>query len=228
MSGKIIEVRNLSRSYGRNKAVDNVSFSVEEGSVHGFLGPNGAGKTTVIKMLLGLIMPDCGEVEIFGLDFFSRRNEILKRVGAVVEAPAFFEYLTAFENLKFLSKFSGGCAEERILEALSIVGLSDVKDKCVGTFSYGMKQRLGIAQTLPPRQQACISGRAHERPGPARHRWSPQAHKKTFSGERRHSLPLEPSAWRGGAGLRQGVNNRPWKDHLRIRCPGAAPGGGKD
>lgn len=150
MTEKIIVVKNLCRHYGQNKAVDNISFSVQEGSVHGFLGPNGAGKTTVIKMLLGLIMPNSGEISIFGQDLFSNRKQIMKKIGAVVEAPALFEYMTAYDNLFYLSKFSGGASKEKILDAISTVGLYNVKDKKVGTFSYGMKQRLGIAQTLLP------------------------------------------------------------------------------
>ncbi|HPN84373.1 MAG TPA: ABC transporter ATP-binding protein [Victivallales bacterium] len=150
MAEKIIDVENLSRSYGKNKAVNDISFSVEKGSVHGFLGPNGAGKTTVIKILLGLIMPDCGEIKIFGCDIFSNRKKVMSKVGAVVEAPAFFEYMTAYENLLYLAKFSGGAPKDKIINSLDIVGLTEVKDKTVGTFSYGMKQRLGIAQALLP------------------------------------------------------------------------------
>jgi ABC-type multidrug transport system ATPase subunit len=150
MAEDIIKVSNLSRSYGKNKAVDNLSFSVKAGSVHGFLGPNGAGKTTVIKILLGLIMPDKGGIEIFGMNLFGNHIRIMKQIGAVVESPVFFEYFSAYENLYYLSKFSGGCAREQILNALSIVGLEDASDKMAGTFSYGMKQRLGIAQSLLP------------------------------------------------------------------------------
>lgn len=147
---KIIEVKGLSRAYGKNLAVNDISFSVRAGTVHGFLGPNGAGKTTVIKILLGLILPDSGAIKILQKNLFTYKKEILSKVGAVVEAPSFFEYLTAYENLKYLSNFSAETTKTKIFETLEIVGLEKVANKKVETFSYGMKQRLGIAQALLP------------------------------------------------------------------------------
>ena len=151
MNDTAVKVRGLRKKYGRTVAVDGIDFEVKTGSVHGFLGPNGAGKTTVIKSLLGLVFPDDGDIEIFGMDFFSSTEEILRQVGSVVEAPVFFEYLTAYENLSFFSRISGtGISADKIFETLELVGLENVADRNVGTFSYGMKQRLGIAQALLP------------------------------------------------------------------------------
>ncbi len=150
MSELAIKARGVRKSYGRFVALKGIDLDVQSGVVYGFLGPNGAGKTTFIKILLGLSIPDDGEVEIFGKDLFLERNEILRTVGAVVEAPAFFEYLSAYENLYNLSRLSGVISKERIEETLKTVGLDDVAGKKVGAFSYGMKQRLGIANALLP------------------------------------------------------------------------------
>ncbi len=145
-----IKVRGVRKSYGKFVALKSLDLDVKSGVVYGFLGPNGAGKTTLIKILLGLSIPDSGEVEIFGKDLFLERNSILKSIGAVVESPAFFEYMTAYENLFYLTRLSGRIGENKISEALDTVGLHDVGGKMLGAFSYGMKQRLGIANALLP------------------------------------------------------------------------------
>lgn len=150
MNEPAIEIKGLSKSFGRVRAVDGLDLSVRSGVVHGFLGPNGAGKTTVIRVLLGLTMPDEADIKVFGLDLFERRLEIMRGVGAVVESPVFFDYFSARENLRWLAEFSGGCDCVRINEVLDVVGLSDAADRLVGGFSYGMRQRLGIAQALLP------------------------------------------------------------------------------
>ncbi|MFA6567189.1 MAG: ABC transporter ATP-binding protein [Victivallales bacterium] len=150
MNDVAIKVRGVRKSYGRFVALKNLDLNVKSGVVYGFLGPNGAGKTTLIKILLGLSMPDAGEVKIFGEDLFLERNRILKSIGAVVESPAFFEYMTAYENLFHLTRLSGRIGKDKIREALDTVGLRDVEDRRVGAFSYGMKQRLGIANALLP------------------------------------------------------------------------------
>jgi ABC-2 type transport system ATP-binding protein len=127
-----------------------VDLEVGEGEVVGLLGPNGAGKTTLIKILLGLVMPSDGSVRVFGEDLFCARRRLMRKIGAVVEAPVFFEYLTAFENLSHLAALSGSVTDARVCEVLNLVGLSSVAHARVRTFSYGMKQRLGIAQALLP------------------------------------------------------------------------------
>ncbi|MFA6292251.1 MAG: ABC transporter ATP-binding protein [Victivallales bacterium] len=150
MSDAAIKVRGVRKAYGKSVALKNLDLDVKSGVVYGFLGPNGAGKTTLIKILLGLSMPDTGEVEIFGKDLFLERNSILKNIGAVVESPAFFDYMTAYENLFYLTRLSGRIEKNKIKEALDTVGLNDVGNKMTGAFSYGMKQRLGIANALLP------------------------------------------------------------------------------
>lgn len=150
MNELAVKVRGLRKSYGRSVALKNLDLDVKSGVVYGFLGPNGAGKTTLIKILLGLSIPDAGEVEIFGKDLFLERDSILKNIGAVVESPAFFDYMTAYENLLHLTRLSCKIERNKILEALDTVGLRDVDNKRVGAFSYGMKQRLGIANALLP------------------------------------------------------------------------------
>src|SRR5689334_16206718 len=100
----IIQVKNLSKDYKELKAVDNLSFTVNQGDVYGFLGQNGAGKSTTIRMLLTLIEPSAGSIELFGLDLRKHRKEILQQVGAVIERPDLYKYLTAFENLSLFAR----------------------------------------------------------------------------------------------------------------------------
>lgn len=147
MSEVILSVKNLSKSFGKRKAVDNLSFEIRAGEIFGFLGPNGAGKSTAIRAMLSLIKPDSGDIEIFGKSIRKYHNSALQEVGALVERPDFYEYLSAYKNLSLLAAMDK-VSKERILEVLEIVGLADrAKDK-VRAFSQGMKQRLGIAQAL--------------------------------------------------------------------------------
>jgi ABC-2 type transport system ATP-binding protein len=148
-----INAKGISKSFRRFKAVDAIDLQVNKGSVHGFLGPNGAGKTTVIRILLGLLTPDSAEIEILGKNLFEERREIMKCVGGIVEYPALFPYMTAYENLYYLSTLSGRTEKKLLEKVLGIVGLSKVANKKVSEFSYGMKQRLGIAQALLPDNQ---------------------------------------------------------------------------
>jgi ABC-2 type transport system ATP-binding protein len=146
---QIIEVKNLSKQFKEVKAVDNLSLNVFKGDVFGFLGPNGAGKSTTIRMLLSLISPTEGDIKIFGKSLKENRNEILRKIGAIVEKPDFYGYLSAFKNLEILGKFSGiNPSKNQIMEILKIVGLEKRFKSKVKTFSHGMKQRLGIAQAL--------------------------------------------------------------------------------
>lgn len=145
----VIQVEQLSKQYGDMKAVDNLSFSVYTGDVYGFLGQNGAGKSTTIRMLLTLIKPSSGNIQMFGMDLESKRKEILQQVGAVIERPDLYKYLTAYENLKLFARMSGLYPEKKMLEAqLDQVGLLTRAHSKVHTFSQGMKQRLGIAVAL--------------------------------------------------------------------------------
>ncbi len=145
----IVQVSGLSKSFKNFHAVQDLSFTVNEGDVYGFLGQNGAGKSTTIRMLLTLIKPTGGKIEIFGQSLENNRNEILRQVGAVVEKPDVYKYLSAYENLKLFARLSGvKISEERLLQQLDTVGLASRAKDTVKTFSQGMKQRLGIAIAL--------------------------------------------------------------------------------
>lgn len=145
----IINVSNLSKQYRELKAVNNISFTVNAGDIYGFLGQNGAGKSTTIRMLLTLIEPTAGNIELFGKNLYSHRKEILRQIGAVIEKPDLYKYLTAYENLSLFAKMSGATVTEKKLnDQLGQVGLSIRAHSKVKTFSQGMKQRLGIAIAL--------------------------------------------------------------------------------
>lgn len=144
----IIKTTDLTKVYGHQKSVDNLNMTVNQGEIYGFLGRNGAGKTTTIRMLLGLIKPTYGQIEIFGENLFENQKEILKRIGSIVEVPGFYENLTARENLLINAKIIGIHKKNAIEETLEIVGLQDETKKLVGKYSLGMKQRLGIARAL--------------------------------------------------------------------------------
>ncbi len=146
---KIIEVKNLSKEFKELKAVNSLNLNVFKGDVFGFLGPNGAGKSTTIRMLLSLISPSEGEIKIFGKLLKNERIAILKRIGAIVEKPDFYGYLSAYKNLEILGKISGiDVTNKKIMEILELVGLEKRFKSKVKTFSHGMKQRLGLAQAL--------------------------------------------------------------------------------
>lgn len=145
----VIQVKHLSKDFKEVKAVDNLSFSVGEGQVYGFLGQNGAGKSTTIRMLLTLIKPSSGEIEIFGLNLMKHRKEILRQVGAIIERPDLYKYLTALENLRIFAAMSGvKVSEKKLMDQLAMVGLAGRAHSKVKTYSQGMKQRLGIATAL--------------------------------------------------------------------------------
>lgn len=147
MSRYIVETKNLVKVFNKVKSVDSVNLKIKEGEIYGFLGPNGAGKSTTIKMLLGLIRANSGDVYIFGKSIKENREEILKNIGALVESPSYYGHLTAYENLDILKrmlKLNKGEIEEK----LKLVNLWEERNKKVNEFSLGMKQRLGIAQAL--------------------------------------------------------------------------------
>ncbi|QLY77989.1 ABC transporter ATP-binding protein [Clostridium intestinale] len=147
MSRYIVETKNLVKVFNKVKSVDNVNLKIKEGEIYGFLGPNGAGKSTTIKMLLGLIRANSGEVYIFGKSIKENREEILKNIGALVESPSYYGHLTAYENLDILKRMLK-LNKEEIEEKLKLVNLWEERNKKVNEFSLGMEQRLGIAQAL--------------------------------------------------------------------------------
>ncbi|MGH2497791.1 MAG: ABC transporter ATP-binding protein [Ktedonobacteraceae bacterium] len=144
----VLSIRNLSKQYGKRTAVDNLSLDVRRGEIFGFLGPNGAGKTTTIRMMLGLIAPGGGSVDILGKDIAFYRAEILPRVGALVETPALYLYLSGRDNLRAVGSALGGVPRSRIDDVLELVGLQNRQKDRVRTYSLGMKQRLGVAMAL--------------------------------------------------------------------------------
>ena len=144
----VLSVRNLSKLYGKRLAVDNLNLDVRRGEIFGFLGPNGAGKTTTIRMMLGLIAPSGGSVDILGKDLAVYRAEILPRVGALVETPALYLYLSGRDNLRAVGSALGGVPRSRIDDVLELVGLQNRQKDRVRTYSLGMKQRLGVAMAL--------------------------------------------------------------------------------
>jgi ABC-2 type transport system ATP-binding protein len=145
----IIKVSNLSKQYHELKAVDDISFTVHAGDIYGFLGQNGAGKSTTIRMLLTLIEPTAGTIELFGKNLYSHRKEVLRQIGAVIEKPDLYKYLTAYENLSLFARMSGvTVTAKKLNDQLEQVGLAKRAHSKVRTFSQGMKQRLGIAIAL--------------------------------------------------------------------------------
>jgi ABC-type multidrug transport system ATPase subunit len=144
----VLQTHNLSKRYAQRLAVNNLNLAVQQGEIFGFLGPNGAGKTTTIRMLLGLIAPTAGSVEILGQDLITQRARILPRVGALIETPALYPYMSGHDNLRAFGSLLGGVPEKRIDAVLEIVGLRARQKDRVRTYSLGMKQRLGVAVAL--------------------------------------------------------------------------------
>ena len=156
MSEVVLETVKLAKNFRTRRAVDDLSLRVYEGDVYGFLGPNGAGKSTTIRMLTGLVRPNRGTARLLGFDVTTRHTDAMRNVGAIVETPAFYKYLSARENLSIFSRLSGGCDRRRIDQVLDTVGLLDRANDKVKVFSHGMVQRLGIAQALLPNPRLVI------------------------------------------------------------------------
>jgi ABC-type multidrug transport system ATPase subunit len=153
----IIDVKGLTKQFKELTAVDSLSFSVPKGEVYGFLGQNGAGKSTTIRMLLTLVQPTSGSISILGKDLAHHRKEILQQVGAIIEKPDMYKYLTALENISIMARLSGvKLSRAELLKHLDRVGLLERATSKVKTFSQGMKQRLGIACALVNNPQLII------------------------------------------------------------------------
>ena len=144
----VIETNNLSKIYYKNKVVNSVGMHVEKGKIYGLLGKNGAGKTTTMCMLLNLTYPSEGDILLFGKNVNNHSNEIYSNIGSIIETPGFYENLTAFENLKIISKIRGDFNSNNINSVLQMVNLDNDKSKKFKDFSLGMKQRLGIAAAI--------------------------------------------------------------------------------
>lgn len=145
----VASIKHLSKQYKNVSAVNALSFTVLEGDVYGFLGQNGAGKSTTIRMLLSLIKPTAGEIELFGMQLQTHRRQVLRNIGAIIEKPDVYKYLSAYNNLKLFARMNGVYpTEKQLLQQLDMVGLKERAHSKVQTFSQGMKQRLGIAIAL--------------------------------------------------------------------------------
>jgi len=144
----ILRTTDLTKQYGTRVAVDKLNLEVRRGEIVGFLGPNGAGKTTSIRMILGLISPTAGRVELFGRDLATERAHLLPHVGALVETPALYLHLTGRENLRVVGAVLGGVSRQRIDAVLEVIGLQARQKDRVRKYSLGMKQRLGVGMAL--------------------------------------------------------------------------------
>jgi len=155
----VIEAKGLTKTYGQTTAVDHITFSVGRGEIFGLLGPNGAGKTTTILMLLGLTDISGGEISVLGFSPARQPLSVKRRVGYLPDTVGFYDQLSAADNLRYTARLIGfgwNERESRIADALNRVGLSDSADKRVGTFSRGMRQRLGLAEILMKDAQIAI------------------------------------------------------------------------
>ncbi|MCR5641353.1 MAG: ABC transporter ATP-binding protein [Lachnospiraceae bacterium] len=156
MKNDVIKTFNLCKKGGRNYRIKDVQLSVPKCSIYGFLGPNGAGKTTTMKLILGLIQPDGGSIEVLGKKMNPKnRFSINRHIGSLIENPGFYGHLSAQENLEIIAKYKG-LGKEDIKEVLKLVHLYDRKDDKVKNYSLGMKQRLGIAMALMGRPELII------------------------------------------------------------------------
>ncbi|MDF2671112.1 MAG: transporter ATP-binding protein [Paenibacillus sp.] len=148
MSDITLSVQGLRKVIGKREIIQSLSFELKRGEVFGFLGPNGAGKTTTIRMLVGLIKPTAGKIEVCGYDIHKNFSEAMSNLGCIVENPELYSYLSGWSNLQYFARMVKGIDDARIKEVVALVGLSArIHDK-VKTYSLGMRQRLGIAQAL--------------------------------------------------------------------------------
>ena len=156
MTQIVLETKDLTKTFGVRKAVDAVNITAYEGEVFGFVGPNGAGKTTTLGMALGLVHPTGGEVYVLGQRVTPNRVQALRDVGALLGAPAFVPYLSAWDNVQLVARLSPGVDKKRIHEVIELVGLTESARKKVSKFSTGMKQRVGLAMALVHRPRFII------------------------------------------------------------------------
>jgi len=153
----MVEIDAISKSFTPGRiAVDGVSFTVKRGEIFGLLGHNGAGKSTLLGCTLGMVYPDEGEVRIDGISVQRDRNRALRKVGAIFEAPAFYDYLSGWQNLKTLAALSGFTDREEIRRVVAMVQLTERIQNPVGTYSHGMRQRLALAQALLPSPEVLL------------------------------------------------------------------------
>ena len=143
----VLKIKNLTKVYNKKRVVDGLTLNVEAGQIYGFLGQNGAGKTTTIKMITGLIKKDAGDIVINGIDAVKNHDVAMNYVGAIVEVPSFYEYMSGMENLKLYARLRN-IKKEQILKIVKLVKLENKINEKVKKYSLGMKQRLGLAVSL--------------------------------------------------------------------------------
>jgi ABC-2 type transport system ATP-binding protein len=144
----IVELKNVTKVIKGKTIIDNISFQVNKGEVFGFLGPNGAGKTTTIRMIVGLMGITSGDISVSGSSIKSNFEDAVRHIGAIVENPEMYKFLTGYQNLVHYARMVKGVSKEKIAETVELVGLSDRINDKVKTYSLGMRQRLGLAQCL--------------------------------------------------------------------------------
>lgn len=152
----MIALNQVTKKFGQRLAVDGLSLKVPPGEIFGLLGHNGAGKSTAIGMMLGQVWPTSGEVKICGFNVTTHRQSALQSVGAIFEAPVFYDYLSGYRNLEILSHYSAPTSRQRIQEVIDWVGLSGREQSKVSTYSHGMRARLALAQALLPQPKLLI------------------------------------------------------------------------
>ena len=152
----MIELSQLRKKFGQRMAVGDLTLSVPRGEIFGLLGHNGAGKSTTIGMMLGQVWPTSGAVKVCGHDVTTQRAKALQKVGAIFEAPAFYDYLSGWHNLEILSHYTAPTSKERIREVVDWVGLTGREQSAVKTYSHGMRARLALAQALLPQPELLI------------------------------------------------------------------------
>jgi ABC-2 type transport system ATP-binding protein len=152
----MISLTQVTKFFGARKAVDELTLTVPRGEIFGLLGHNGAGKSTAIGMMLGQVWPTSGEVKVCGHEVAGRRAQALRKVGAIFESPAFYDYLSGWGNLEILSHYTAPTSKERIREVVDWVGLTGREHSKVRTYSHGMRARLALAQALLPQPELLI------------------------------------------------------------------------
>lgn len=145
---RVLEVTGLTKLYRNNRGVRDINFQINRGDIYGLLGPNGAGKTTVMKTIAGLCRAQAGEIHIFGFNIKDDFEQAMGKVGCIIETAIAYDYMNAYQNLEIISRFYNDIGSKRIYEVLDLVGLASYKNDKVGSFSLGMKQRLGIAAAI--------------------------------------------------------------------------------
>jgi ABC-2 type transport system ATP-binding protein len=152
----VIQLKNVCKQFGERVAVQDLTLTVPAGEVYGLLGHNGAGKSTAIGMMLGQVWATSGEIRVCGHDISSQRSQALRKVGAIFEAPAFYDYLSGASNLQILSSYTARTSRRRIQEVVEWVGLTGRENSKVRTYSHGMRARLALAQALLPQPEMLI------------------------------------------------------------------------